>query len=177
MDDVTGTAGNTDVRRVADVDGGILVAHDGSEGAQVALAWAARLAERAGFGLHVVRAWSMTSAPRPRSWAPGYVPPIEDFERAVHDELCAHVAAVGVPDTVKVRCWTVHAAAARGLIESSHRADLMVVGARGHGGFTGLLLGSVSEQCVRHAHCPVTVVRQEALPHGRTPPQGEVRRT
>jgi nucleotide-binding universal stress UspA family protein len=45
------------------------------------------------------------------------------------------------------------------LIEASDGADLLVVGSRGRGGFKGLLLGSVGQQCSYHARCPVTIVR------------------
>jgi nucleotide-binding universal stress UspA family protein len=47
------------------------------------------------------------------------------------------------------------------LLERSKGADLLVVGTRGHGGFTGLLVGSVSMHCATHAHCPVVVLRAE----------------
>jgi nucleotide-binding universal stress UspA family protein len=148
-----------DVRETVQLDGGILVGHDGSECAQEALRWAGRLAARARLRLHVLRAWSITSAPRPSSWQPGYVPPLVDFEQAVHDELERHVAAAALGAEVQATCHVVHRPPARGLIETAQGAQLLVVGARGRGGFRGLLLGSVTDQCVRHSPCPVTVIR------------------
>lgn len=47
---------------------------------------------------------------------------------------------------------------AKALLEASKDADLLVVGSRGHGGVSGFLLGSVSQQCARHANCPVAIV-------------------
>jgi nucleotide-binding universal stress UspA family protein len=148
-----------DVRETVECHGGILVGHDGSDCAQQAVQWAGRLAARAHLPLHVLRAWSITSAPRPSTWQPGYVPPLVDFEQAVHDELERHIRAAGIDPAVSVTCHVVHRPAARGLIEAAQGADLLVVGARGGGGFRGLLLGSVSDQCVRHSPCPVTVIR------------------
>jgi nucleotide-binding universal stress UspA family protein len=141
------------------IDGGIVVGHDGSHCAQEALRWAGGLACRADLDLHVVRAWAMTTAPQPSTWAPGYVPPLTDYEQAVHDELTHHVAAAGLDPAVRVTCHVVHKSPVQALIAAAERAHLLVVGARGRGGFAGLLLGSVSDQLVRHAACPVTVVR------------------
>jgi len=62
-------------------------------------------------------------------------------------------------DRSEVRSITVPKDPATTLIEMSRDADLLVVGSRGRGGFTGLLLGSVSQPGVRHARCPVLVVR------------------
>ena len=144
------------------VEGGIVVGHDGSKCAQEALAWAGRLARRAHIDLHVVRAWAMMSAPQPPSWEPGYVPPLLDWEKSVHDELTAHVAAVGLDPAVRVTCHVIHRPPAEGLMSAAEGAHLLVLGARGRGGFRGLLLGSVSDQLVHHAPCPVTVVRTGA---------------
>jgi nucleotide-binding universal stress UspA family protein len=144
------------------IDGGIVVGHDGSKCAQEALIWAGTLAARADVDLHVVRAWSITSAPQPSSWTPGYVPPLEDWEKAVHDELTRHVAAAGLPAAVRITCHAVHRSAEQALMQAAEGASLVVMGARGRGGFSGLLLGSVSDKLVRHAPCPVTVVRTGA---------------
>ena len=151
-----------DVREVVRVDGGIVVGHDGSKCAQEALAWAGRLARRADVDLHVVRAWSMMTAPQPSSWSPGYVPPLPEWEQAVLSELEAHVRAAGLPPAVRVTCHVVHDKPAQALMGAAEGASLLVLGARGRGGFRGLLLGSTSDQLVHHAPCPVTVVRSGA---------------
>ncbi|MCZ2814084.1 universal stress protein [Modestobacter sp. VKM Ac-2979] len=144
------------------VAGGVVVGHDGSDCAQEALQWAAGLAERASWPLHVVRGWRIATAPQPASWEPGYVPPIGEYEQAVQADLEADVRAVlGAERAGGVTCHVVHAAPVRSLIEAAQDADLLVVGARGRGGFAGLLLGSVSDQVTRHAPCPVTVVRSQ----------------
>jgi nucleotide-binding universal stress UspA family protein len=152
-----------EVREVVQVEGGIVFGHDGSKCAQEALQWTGRVALRADLDLHVVRAWSMTTAPKPRSWSAGYVPPLVDWEKAVLDELTAHVAAAGLDPKVRVTCHVVHKAPVQALMAAAEGANLLVVGARGRGGFAGLLLGSVSDQLVHHAPCPVTVVRTGAL--------------
>jgi nucleotide-binding universal stress UspA family protein len=148
-----------DVNESVTIDGGILVGHDGSACAQEAVGWAGRLARRAGLPLHVLRAWAMTTAPRPASWTPGYIPPLAEWEQAVREELTRHVAAVGIDPSVTVSCHAVHRSPAKALIQAADGADLVVVGARGRGGFSGLLLGSTSDQVVHHAPCPVTVIR------------------
>ncbi|MBB3674930.1 universal stress protein [Modestobacter versicolor] len=143
-------------------EGGVVVGHDGSGCAQEALTWAAAMAERANWPLHVVRAWRIATAPQPPTWEPGYVPPITDYEKAVQADLEADVAAVlGAERARTATCHVVHAPAVKALIEAAQGADLLVVGARGRGGFAGLLLGSVSDQVTHHAPCPVTVVRSD----------------
>ena len=140
------------------IDGGILVGHDGSAHAEAALRCGISLAKRFGVTLHVVRTWAMSSAPRPESWEPGYVPPLCDYEAAVLQALQRDVESAGLTPGEDVVLHVVHGAAARRLVEASVGADLLVVARRGRGGFAGLGLGSVTDQVIRHGHCPVVVV-------------------
>jgi nucleotide-binding universal stress UspA family protein len=138
----------------------VVVGHDGSKFADRAVRTALSWAEKGGLPVRILRSWSLTSAPRPESMKDGYVPPLGDFADAVRRDLEADVAAlVAEHPEVEVSYETPHKPAAQALIEASEEAALLVVGTRGRGGFKGLLLGSATEQCVRHADCPVLVVR------------------
>lgn len=141
-----------------DIRGGLIVGNDGSDPSAEATRWAAKIAVRLGQPLHAIRAWSMSSAPKPATSAPGYVPPLTDFEQAVRKQLEADVARLGLPAECEVSCHVVHGSPARRLLEASAHADLLVVGSRGAGGFRGLRFGSTADQVVRHAMCPTVVV-------------------
>ena len=80
----------------------------------------------------------------------------EGLDRAVD----AALDAAETPSP-RVERLVVQGDAARALLDVSSGADLVVVGSRGRGGFTGLLLGSVSQQCATHARCPVVVVHDD----------------
>ncbi|MGY1714882.1 universal stress protein [Geodermatophilus sp. SYSU D01106] len=154
------------------LDAGIVVGVDGSACARTALAWAGALAARAGLPLLVVRAWSLTTAPRPATWECGYVPPVADYEAAVRQALADDVAAAGVPAGVPVECRAVHRAPVDALLDAAEGAALLVVGARGRGAARGRLPGSVATSVLRAASCPVTVVRPQGTTHGTTPGPG-----
>lgn len=139
----------------------IVIGYDGSDFADEALRKGLWVASKLGAPVRIVRAWSISNAPRPRTWTPGYVPPVEDFAQAVLEQLTAQTAArvAEFPD-VEVTFQVPHGAAGRELIKASEGAQVVVVGTRGLGGFSGLLLGSVSDQVVEHAHCDVLVIRR-----------------
>lgn len=140
----------------------IVVGHDGSPCADYALDTALGLADQLQVSVVVVivRAWSIATAPQPPGWEFGYVSSFDEYAAAVHGELMRDVqmSAERYP-TVSISCRAVHSSAAKSLIDISWNARMLVVGSRGRGGLVGMLLGSVSDQCVRHAGCPVLVVR------------------
>jgi nucleotide-binding universal stress UspA family protein len=142
----------------AQLDGGLVVGHDGSDASGRAVTWAAGLAARLGVPLHVLRAWSLTNAPRPASMKPGYVPPRGDFEEAVRERLAADLADLRLPESCTVELHVAHGQSSSRLLELAKGAEMLVVGSRGAGGFRGLGFGSTADQVVRHSPCPVIVV-------------------
>lgn len=141
----------------------IVIGYDGSEFSAEAVRKGLWLASKLGAPARIVRAWTISNAPRPKTWAPGYVPPVDDFAEAVLAGLKeATAAAVADYPDVAVSYEVPHGAAGRELLRASQTARVIVVGTRGLGGFSGLLLGSVTGQVVEHAHCDVLVARRRS---------------
>ncbi|MFK3980705.1 universal stress protein [Micromonospora sp. NPDC050397] len=134
----------------------IVVGTDGSPYAQLALGWAIERAARRRAPVHVIRVWTGAAT----RWRPAD-PEHDGLSRAEQDALDQQLAGwrETFPD-VSVTGEVAVGQPAGVLVEASREARLVVVGSRGHGGFTGLLLGSVSQQVLQHAACPVAVVRE-----------------
>lgn len=140
----------------------IVVGHDGSDDAEQALAFAFGLAERLGAGLLVVRAWTIDTAPHGTLVSEGYVSSFDEASAKVATILQRDTAArAATHPAVHVEYRAKFGQPASVLISASETAMILVVGRRGRGGFASLVLGSVSEQCTRHAHCPVLVVKTD----------------
>jgi nucleotide-binding universal stress UspA family protein len=148
---MTSAEGTTTTRRP------IVVGVDGSESSLAALRWAVRQARLTGARLEIVSAWEWPASylgwgtPEPPDYDPG------DEARRQLDKAISAVLTPG--DVIEVGRSVVEGYAAPVLEALSKTADLVVVGSHGHGEFVGLLLGSVSEHCVTHCHCPVVVIR------------------
>jgi nucleotide-binding universal stress UspA family protein len=139
----------------------IVVGTDGSECAAEALRWAYEEARLAGASLVVLHSWQYP-----------YVDPVageQEVRRRMQADASAQLADAVEPmseraevDGVALSTRLVEDLPAKAIIEAAADADLVVVGSRGRGGFTSLLLGSVSRSVVQHAPCPVAVIRQPA---------------
>lgn len=129
----------------------IVAGVDGSESSKAALAWAVRQAELTGAVVEAVIAW-----PLPATF--GLIPlrHMGSLNTALKT-LADSVSSIGAPAEVGSRVMVGRAATV--LVKASSGADLLVLGSRGRGAFTGTLLGSVGVHCVRHARCPVVVIR------------------
>ena len=135
----------------------IVVGVDGSPSSMKALRWAIRQAKLTGAEVEAVTAWSYPAGYR---WAP-FSEGAVDFEGDAGKILVEALAEVsGIAPDVVVEPLVVHGHAADVLVRAAEGADLLVVGSRGHGGFAGMLLGSVSTAVAHAARIPVIVARQ-----------------
>ena len=135
----------------------IVVGVDGSDSSLEALDWALEEARLRSGQVQIVTAWHYPII----GDAAGKAEDHESFgdkARSVHADALRRASEAGVPVTGEVA----EGHPAEVLLKAAAGADLLVVGSRGHGGFAGMLLGSVSSHAVHHAHCPVLVVRTGA---------------
>jgi nucleotide-binding universal stress UspA family protein len=137
--------------------GKIVVGVDGSEQSRAALAWALEEAALRQDELVVVHAWAFpyvgTRTVVSEPW--------DDLKleaTKLLDDMLAQVRATTATE-VTIHPKLVEEAPAKALLDEGKDADLLVVGSRGRGGFSSLLLGSVSQQVTHHAPCPVVVIR------------------
>ena len=139
---------------------GVCVGIDGSSHSQIALDWAMREAGYRHQPLTVIAVQEVPISP----WGPGMILPEDhvlraEAQKAAQEAVDKSTAELGAaaPSSVTVRAIIGQIVPL--LVEISKNADLLVVGSRGAGGFTRLLIGSTSAQVVQHAHCPVVIVR------------------
>jgi nucleotide-binding universal stress UspA family protein len=136
----------------------VVVGVDGSDASVRALQWAHGHASTVGSRLVAVLTWQLTTLPAPSSFTAGAVPPLPEWQakaERVLSGVCTAALGADAPDLEQV---VLHEPAAAGLLGAVSERDLLVLGDRGRGGFSRLLLGSVSRQCAEHAPCPVVVV-------------------
>jgi nucleotide-binding universal stress UspA family protein len=144
----------------------IVVGVDGSPSSEEALRWALRQSSLTGQEVHAVNSWG---------YAADYGVAMGDFdwEQEAEGVLEKSVQQVAGDDAGRVHQHVIAGHPVRALLDAAKDADLLVVGCRGHGGFTGMLLGSVSQHVSAHATCPVLVVHdpaeKEALDAGQAP--------
>jgi len=140
----------------------VIVGVDGSPESQQALRWAAKFADSCGARLVAVTVWEYPATlgwnAWPQEWDPSAASRVT-LANTVDEVFGAHP-----PEDLELLVRQGSAAGA--LLEESKGAVMLVVGSRGHGGFTGLLLGSVSANVAEHASCPVLVMHGDQLPPG-----------
>ncbi|MEO6996529.1 MAG: universal stress protein [Terracoccus sp.] len=137
----------------------IVVGVDGSEQSQLALRWAAQLAPCLDCRIEAVIAWlypSIYGFAIPNGWDPGH-----DAQTSLEDAVDA---AFDGARPKGLQLLVRQGLPAKVLLDAGVGARMLIVGSRGHGGFAGLLLGSVSSVVAEHAHCPVLVVHPASTP-------------
>ncbi|WLP87951.1 universal stress protein [Corynebacterium stationis] len=138
----------------------VVVAVDGSEASKNAVLWAANTATKRGIPLRIASSYTMPQF----LYAEGMVPPKELYEdlqneTAARIEEARVIAHEAFPD-LKIGHTIAEGSPIDMLLELSHDVTMIVMGSRGMGGLSGMVMGSVSANVVSHAHCPVVVVRE-----------------
>lgn len=139
--------------------GEVVVGVDESEGAAQALRWAVDEAQLHGWTVTAVLAWGFLD--QHQTIVGERFDPTYDEGDADAALASLVVAAVGEDRAAAVERRAVCDLPAQALLDASADAELLVVGARGLGGFKGLLLGSVSQHCLHHTRIPIAIVRGE----------------
>lgn len=139
---------------------GLVVGLDGSPSSSEALRWALDEGERHGWPVTAVLAWGFMDQHHPDPDAP-FDPKYSKADAVAALDVYVE-RAVGADRADRVGRVTVCDIPAPALLEAATDASLLVLGARGIGGFKGLLLGSVSQHCLHHATSPVAIVRGRA---------------
>jgi nucleotide-binding universal stress UspA family protein len=143
------------------MSGRIVVGVDGSDGAHRALEWAVEEARLRKTGLLVVHAWHVP--PLVTGAGPFDAPvaldadTLERVEKTANEIVDRELLSIDTAG-IEIERLVEPRSPADALIAAATGADLLVVGTRGHGGFAGLLLGSVGQQAAHHAPCPVVIV-------------------
>lgn len=137
----------------------IVVGVDDSEGARAAMAWALAEADLRGASIDAVHTWSMP-------WSEGFNTEWAMDKQAFEDDAKSMMSRIidearsGAGHEVETNLIVIDGVSpAAALVETSARADLLVVGSRGRSALTGFALGSVSTACAHRAQCPVVIVR------------------
>lgn len=142
--------------------GRIVVGIDGSDHSVEALTWAVAEAKLRGASVEAMTTWTfpiMTGDGMGGGAMIGFDPAQLAEGARLTMETAIEAGCPDDTDRAGIIRKVVEGGAGHVLTEASKGAELLVVGSRGHGGFAGVLLGSVSNQCAHHGHCPVVVVR------------------
>jgi nucleotide-binding universal stress UspA family protein len=137
-----------------------VVGVDGSDHSRMALRWAAAAAGAAGVPIRAVQSWihsrwtAVPGGPLPLS--------AEEMDQQTEDEI-ASVVTDALGSTGAVTTTVLRGTPAAALLQAVTPDSVLVLGSRGLGGFAGLLLGSVSQECVEYAPCPVVVVHTDRV--------------
>lgn len=146
--------------RRTEATGRVVVGVDGSEQSGLALEFGFEVAAVHGWALDAVCAWQPVESFDPAAWT---LEKAEAARHARHQALRESVAPYEAKfPAVNAATYVIEGRPSTVLFGQSRRAELVVVGTRGHGGIAGLLLGSVSQGLLHHAHCTVAVVRDRA---------------